>query len=430
MKLLAVGDIHLGRLPTRIPKDFALAPSELGPAAAWRSAVDLACQEQVQAVLLAGDVVESEKDFFEGFRELKAGVEKLTHAGIGVVAVAGNHDVEVLPRLASSLGKDSGFTLLGEGGVWQSQSFDDNSSQVRIWGWSFPQRIVRASPLSGAQFDRGAGIELGLLHCDLGQATSDYAPVTRAELSRSGLDGWLLGHIHAPHTLTAGNLVGYLGCLTGMDPGEPGAHGPWLIETGAQGVREIRQMPIAPLRWEALRIDLGTLEDLGELEQGLIAEAEKLDDALFAEGPAPKAVGLRVKFVGQSKHAKALNDWRAGHAERSLHFPVRDRHYFVEHVDAEILPEMSLEELSKRQDPLGLLAARLLLLDRPEDDRKRRALIEAASKRLMEQLQDSRWRGLESNADRLSNEAITKQLRVAGSAALQKLFAQQEGALK
>ncbi|MCY4198658.1 MAG: metallophosphoesterase [Gammaproteobacteria bacterium] len=424
MKLLAVGDIHLGRSPTRIPEDFALNPTELGPAAAWRSAVDLAIREQVRAVLLAGDVVESERDFFEGFRELKTGIEKLTAEGIEVVAVAGNHDVEVLPRLAKALGGESGFTLLGEGGVWQSHSLEDGTSQMRIRGWSFPKRTVNASPLAGVRFDRDAGIELGLLHCDLGQTKSDYAPVTRAELTQSGLDGWLLGHIHAPHALTADNLIGYLGCLTGMDPGEPGAHGPWLIDIGEGRIREVRQLPIAPLRWQALRVDLHALEDAGDLEQVLIAEAEQLDHALFAHGPAPKAIGLRVKFVGQPAHEGAIANCRKG-----AHFPIGDRHYFVEHIESELLPEVSLEELATRKDPLGLLASRLLLLDRPADDPDRQALVESASKRFTERLQNARWNGLESNADRCAEEAVIEQLRAAGTAALHKLFAQQDGAL-
>ncbi len=423
MKILAVGDIHLGRLPARVPKDFALAPSELAPAAAWRSTVELAIHERARAVLLAGDVVESEKDFFEGFRELKAGIEKLTTEGIEVVAVAGNHDVEVLPRLAKALDKDSGFTLLGKGGIWQSHSLEDSASQVRIWGWSFPKRTVNASPLSGTRFDRGAGIELGLLHCDLGQTKSDYAPVTRTELTQSGLDGWLLGHIHAPHTLTADNLIGYLGSLTGMDPGEPGAHGPWLIDIGEGRIREVRQLPSAPLRWEALRVDLNAIEDASDLEQVLIAETEQLDHALFAHGPAPKAVGLRVKFVGQPAHEGAIANCRKG-----AHFPIGDRHYFVEHIKAELLPEVSLEELATREDPLGLLASRLLLLDRPADDPARRALIESTSKRFTDRLKKTAWDKLESSIDRCSDEAVIEQLRTAGTAALHKLFAQQSRA--
>ena len=425
MKLLAVGDIHLGRLPTRIPDDFALSTADLGPAAAWRSTVDLAIREQVLAVLLAGDVVESEKDFFEGFRELKTGVEQLTQAGISVVAVAGNHDVEVLPRLAKSLGKDSGFTLLGKGGVWQSLTLTDGQAQARIWGWSFPQREVRMSPLAGAKFERGTNVQLGLLHCDLDQSASPYAPVKRSELDRTGLDGWLLGHIHAPHTLTPEALIGYLGCLSGMDPGEPGPHGPWLLEIGEGRVQAIQQIPIAPLRWQALPVDLSALRDTGELNHALISAAEALDKAVFSDGRGPLAVGLRVKLVGRTALANDIATQVEQSVQDTMHFPVGDRHYFVEHMTAELLPEVDIEELATLQDPSGLLAARLLLLDAPAGNSERLALMDAARQRFKSTLNETRWREIESNAEQLTDTAIIEQLRVAGTAALQKLLAQQ-----
>ena len=42
MKLLAIGDIHLGRIPLRLPEELAGRAHELGPAEAWRRAVDAA----------------------------------------------------------------------------------------------------------------------------------------------------------------------------------------------------------------------------------------------------------------------------------------------------------------------------------------------------------------------------------------------------
>ena len=48
--------------------------------------------------LLAGDVVEQEDDFYEAYGDLRRGVDRLAAAGIPVLAVSGNHDVQVLPR--------------------------------------------------------------------------------------------------------------------------------------------------------------------------------------------------------------------------------------------------------------------------------------------------------------------------------------------
>ena len=429
MKLLAVGDIHLGRRPTRLPEELSHTPAELGPAAAWRLTVEFAVNENVDAVLLAGDVVESEKDFFEGFRELKAGVDRLTAAGIEVIAVAGNHDVEVLPRLAKVLEGEAQFKLLGQGGVWESHTLEARKDKVKVWGWSFPRKEVHTSPLAGVAFDRNQGFQLGLLHCDLNQSASPYAPVMQRELNGAGLDAWLLGHIHKPHALSPKSLCGYLGCLSGMDPGESGARGPWMLRIEGGCIRKVAQVPIAPLRWESLQIDISTLDDPGEISSLLITQAQDLDKKLFSTGPTPKAVGLRVRFVGQTRFARELSNQAREFEETQHHFPVGDREYFVEHCEVAVLPRTDLAALAQREDPLGLLAARLLLLDRPSEDPERTALVQAATAHFRESLGDHKWRGLESNAEALTETEVVERLRLAGSAALQTLYAQQQGAL-
>ena len=64
MRILAVGDIHLGRRPSRLPQDLDNRASDLGPSGAWQRTVTAALAADVKAVLLAGDVVEQENDFF------------------------------------------------------------------------------------------------------------------------------------------------------------------------------------------------------------------------------------------------------------------------------------------------------------------------------------------------------------------------------
>jgi DNA repair exonuclease SbcCD nuclease subunit len=136
--LLAIGDIHLGRRPTRVPEDVleSVGSKELTPAAALRRAVERALSLEVDAVLLAGDVVEQNDDFYEAYGDLAEGVKRLTRAGIPVFGVAGNHDVRVLPRLADAIPE---FQLLGRGGVWEEAVIEGrDGSSMRILGWSFP----------------------------------------------------------------------------------------------------------------------------------------------------------------------------------------------------------------------------------------------------------------------------------------------------
>lgn len=428
MKILAVGDIHLGRLPSRIPEDFPRQARELSPEEAWRRTVDLAIGEQVAAVLLAGDVIESEKDFFEGYRALGDGVNRLAEAGIEVIAVAGNHDVEVLPRLARALANQPAFTLLGEGGVWQSHTLKSSGEQVTIWGWSFPRRQVSNSPLADASFERGASLTLGLLHCDLDQRGSPYAPVMRRELDDSGLDGWLLGHVHLPHQLRPDSLCGYLGCLSGMDPGEHGARGPWMLTVAGGRLENMEQIPIAPLRWERLQVDVGELDDIGKLEEFLLEKIQRHDVSLFASDSGPEAVGLRVQFTGQTRYVREIPDSARQLVETANHIEISGRHYFIEHCEALVRPRTDLAELATRNDPLGLLAGKLLLLDRPQEDPERQALLKAATASFRSTLNESRWRDIESNGEELRETQVVERLRRTGTTALQMLWAQRESA--
>lgn len=423
LKLLAVGDIHLGRRPSRLPASLADRARALGPAGAWERAVETALRLEVDAVALAGDVIEREEDFYEGYRELRDGVARLADAGIRVLGVAGNHDVSVLPRLADHL---PDFHLLGRGGEWEAVEIAAGDERLTLRGWSFPRERVPNSPLAGVRFERRPGPDLGLLHCDRDQPGSPYAPVASTELRAAGLDGWLLGHIHAPDALTVDELSGYLGSLTGMDPGEPGAHGPWLITVERGRISGVEQQVIAPLRWAPVELDVSGIAAPEEVRDRLLERLRALDAALSDAAWPPDAVGVRLSLVGRSAFGGELPAL-FGEAERELVFNgARGSHYFLERVRSHTRPETPLDELAQRTDPPGLLARRLLLLDRPASDPERQALLAQARRRLEPLRRDARWQAL-GEAD-VDDEAAADWLRSAGTRLLEQMLAQAEDA--
>ena len=121
LTLLAVGDVHLGTRPSSLPEDLldlGVDPRALTPEAALLTTVERAIEERVDAVLFAGDVVESTNARFEALRPLESAVRRLLKAGIPVLSVVGNHDVEALPRLAGLI---EGFEIIGQDGRWQTR---------------------------------------------------------------------------------------------------------------------------------------------------------------------------------------------------------------------------------------------------------------------------------------------------------------------
>jgi predicted phosphodiesterase len=370
-RILAIGDMHLGRTPAAVAgvAELGLGGDELGPAAAWRRAVDEALSRRVAAVLLAGDLVESANARFEAWGHLQRGIARLHAAAIPVVAVSGNHDVEVLPRLARHV---PGLRLLGAGGQWESLRIDDGVGRpIRIVGWSHPRapcpRSPLADPLPPPTGDRA--LTLGLLHADLDQPVSRYAPVARADLVATGHDAWLLGHIHKPSLDRRGDgpPVGYLGSLVGHDPTETGRRGPWLLTVGATGRLDLEHLPLAPLRWEEVHRDVSGWQDPAADLEGALLEA--LDAALAAqeaELPATGALGLTVRLGGSCRDFGALAAAVAARPRPVI--PAGDGRpgaFLARLVDGS-RPARDLAALARTADPAGLLARRLLALEKED----------------------------------------------------------------
>lgn len=418
LRLLAVGDIHLGRWPSRLPDELAPQGRALAPADAWQRLIDRAIDESVDIVALAGDVVEREDDYYEAYRELSDGVGRLAAAGIPVVGVSGNHDVRVLPRLAERL---DGFRLLGRGGEWESIEASADGETVTLHGWSFRQEQVRRSPLEGIRLQRRAGVNIGLLHCDRDQPHSAYAPVTSSELRAADLDGWLLGHIHVPDALATTNLTGYLGSVSGMDPGEPGDHGPWLLTIAGNRVQCVEHWVLAPLRWEALDLVLTDMAEPEEARARLIDAVTALDATIARKTQPPEAVGLRVRLTGRTAFGRQVRELLQQNEQAIIHDGLSGTRYFIERSVVHARPAVSLAKLAQRSDPPGLLARRLSLLENPEHDEARQLIVDARE-RLDKQCRDPRWQGL--HPEPLTDADVIGWLRLSGMRLLEDMLDQ------
>nr|WP_272508448.1 metallophosphoesterase [Salinibacter ruber] len=108
---MCTGDLHLGRYPSRTQsRDRAWAADSV-----WADTVSYAVEQAVDVVALTGDVVDDQNKRYEALGPLQRGLRRLEEAGIPVVAVAGNHDFDALPRLAEMVEAEH-FHLLGRGG--------------------------------------------------------------------------------------------------------------------------------------------------------------------------------------------------------------------------------------------------------------------------------------------------------------------------
>lgn len=380
MRLLLAGDIHIGRTSTRlgtggpdgVPRAAGVAGAgfDLTTRSAWHRVVQSAVELRCDAVLLSGDVADQENGFWEAVGPLQEGTARLAKAGIRTVAVAGNHDHSVLGRLADTL-HPSHFTLLGRGGRWERMTLDrEGAPFLHVIGWSFPSSRVTDSPLASLDLPLDRDLPtLGLVHGDLDAPASVYAPLASADLRTRPVDGWVLGHIHAPalHRGRDGEpWILYPGSPQALHPGETGAHGVWLVEVKGGRVEAPRPHPLSTARYEEIQVDVGGILDPQGMEPHLLHAITKAARHLHTEsGDHLRHLCLRLTLTGQTRLPEAIPGIR-----EALTRPEFDGGLQVDgvgiHIDAATdatVPHLDLEEAAAGPSALGTAARLVLVLE-------------------------------------------------------------------
>jgi len=358
-QILCTGDVHLGRRPSRVPIDDDRLSVQTG----WERFVDRAVDRRVDAVVLTGDVVDSENQMYEAFGALDRGVHRLVDAELEVVAVAGNHDHEAFPRLMRSVDRD-GVHLLGQGGNWDQVCVEgrDDGTSVRFVGWSFSQPHQSSSPLNTLSLSEGEIPTLRVLHCEAGVEDGQYAPVDRVALARAPVTAWLLGHIHAPSPhREAGQLQLYPGSLQPLDPGERGTHGAWLVEVeGETATAENR--PLASLRYDEAAVEVSAAETPEEVEEAVLRTVRDRLSAAGDRWPQLSHVVYRIALEGRTNHHREIQA-RVDDMIDTLRPTVDQVTGSIDGVDLRTRPDYDLETLAQGNDPPSVLAQILLTLE-------------------------------------------------------------------
>jgi DNA repair exonuclease SbcCD nuclease subunit len=382
VKLLCTGDLHLGRHPTGIPEP--LDGREYSPGSIWRDVVEKAIDEEVDLVVVAGDIVDRKNRYFEAFGDFEAGVKKLTEEEIPLYVVAGNHDFDAVPDLLEGL-SDYEITQLGRNGEWEFAALPvDGNPSIHIAGWSYPDRHVDYNPLDQLQvrFTDGPPA-LGVLHGDLGSADSRYAPITETDLDKTGIDAWVIGHLHNPNLRSEiSPFIVTPGSPQPLDPSERGLHGPWVLMVDPDGSVEAEQYPLGNLRYETVTLDAGDLERLEDIPPAFYSRTEELVDESRQVPVELLAIDLELK--GHSPLYEELKKEFGGLAE-DLRRESGETNVAVTSVLDNTRPEIDIEKLSRGKDLPALLADLILKLEdgREEDipdellDRTRESLSDA-----------------------------------------------------
>lgn len=309
LRLLHTADVHLGarhadlgdRAATQRERQFA----------AFVATVDLAIDEKVDLVLVAGDLFDSNTQPRRSVERAAAQIKRLVDARIRVVIAPGTHDVfdkasiyraYDLPALAGAVGSDLVTVLDPDHPDVHLRALD-----VVVHGRCYATKRAPQSPLAGLDVrkDDRAAWHVGLLHAALaieGRTDGDDVVIRTEEIEASHLDYLALGHWHSTTKGKAGRTTyAYAGAPEPIALDQDRAGNVLLVtldDAAGKKKVEVEERKVGKTQFERLQLDAATVGTQPALVATMLERANPdlvLDVELI--GVRPDELDLHVEEV-------------------------------------------------------------------------------------------------------------------------------------
>ena len=314
MKFIHTADVHLDS-PLRGLERYEGAPVEEIRSAsrrAFQNLIQLAIDEEVAFVLLAGDLFDGDwRDYNTGLFFIGQ-IARLGEAGIKAFVVAGNHDAA--SQMTKTLRPPANLHIFS---TRRPESVVLEEQGVAIHGQGFATRAVTEDLSARYPLADPAHFNIGLLHTALdGRPGHEvYAPCTLDGLRSRGYQYWALGHVHRREVVAEDPWVVFPGNLQGRHARETGPKGCSLVEVDAGGVASVEHRPLDVVRWTVCDLDLSDAQSLDEVydrvapalaEAVNAAEGRLVAARLRLHGTCPIHTRLRAQRESVTNECRSL----------------------------------------------------------------------------------------------------------------------------
>jgi DNA repair exonuclease SbcCD nuclease subunit len=268
MKFLHAADIHLDS-PLR-----GLALYEGAPLDALRGAtrqafdklIELAIDEQVDFVLLAGDLYDGDwKDYNTGLYFINC-METLNKANIRVLMISGNHDAS--SQLSKSLRLPANTHLFNAS---EAETVVLETLGVAVHGQSFINGKITTDLSERYPEAKADYFNIGLLHTSLNgrEGHDTYAPCSQEGLRQKHYHYWALGHVHKREVISEDPWIVFSGNIQGrhIRESDPQGKGCTLVEVVDQQIIKVEHQPVDVLRWFSCQVDATDCDSIDLLLQ-------------------------------------------------------------------------------------------------------------------------------------------------------------------
>jgi DNA repair exonuclease SbcCD nuclease subunit len=310
LRLLHTADVHLGARHADLGEQAAAQRER--QFAAFRATVDLALEEKVDLVLIAGDLFDSNTQPRRSVERVAAELKRLAEATIRTVIIPGTHDVYDGASVyrAYDLAALAGLPPDTDHLVVLTPDRPDallGPLDVVVHGRVFATKRAPHSPLARLDVadDDRATWHVGLVHGSLAipeKTEHDEVVFTSEEVAASHLDYLALGHWHSTQRGRAGATVwAYSGAPEPVAVDQDRAGNVLLVtleERGGGRRVAVEERRVGQTRFERLEIDAAAVGSQPALVERLIALADPdlvLDVRII--GVRPDELDLEVDEV-------------------------------------------------------------------------------------------------------------------------------------
>ena len=283
---------------------------------AYDQIVELCIDQQVDALLVAGDIFDSADNSLGAQLQFRDGLIRLAERGIRSFICHGNHDP--LDGWHAGLDWPDHAYRFGETVTSVPLRADDPRSPL-VYGVSYPVRDVQQNLIPTFPQREAGRPAIGLLHANVGGNPDhgSYAPCSIDDLTATGYDYWALGHVHTRQILRTPQdgapVIAYPGSPQGRHPNERGPRGVYVVEMDQHGVvTDPIFHSVDVVRWAMPDLAIDGLHDDQEL-------LDTLETTIQAELDAADGRNLvyRVRLSGRGElhgslgRSNVLDDLRA-----------------------------------------------------------------------------------------------------------------------
>jgi exonuclease SbcD len=253
LKVLHTADVHLGLdgyvadPHTRRYRDIIHQ--------AFRTVVDVAIQENVDLLLIAGDLFDSNRPSAD---VVDFAIQELRRVGRPIVLIPGNHDCVNAQSIYHRVNLPAACPDLLLISHPDGERHQLSAHHLVLWGRGMVEHEPTYRPLAGLPRPQGDAWHIALGHgffMDDDGPSYRSSPIYAREIRASGWDYVALGHCHAFSDVSQGGVTAYYAGAPGFFPGAQGADGyVALVQFEIEASRhiDVRRIDLRPIVTAAL----------------------------------------------------------------------------------------------------------------------------------------------------------------------------------